>query len=165
METITNTNELDAKDNALFVDENLDSFNADNLQQNQEQLAAKPRFNIKKRLPLIIAVVVLLPIVILYATSIISTLVFSSILLGVISLASILVVLVLIKNMRAKKGIKKWIIMLAKLLPMIPLLSLYLTNIIPTTLFIILKAAMAGIFIIFTITMLVVNKLRVKKDK
>jgi len=152
------TTKLELRKQTHLSDE---GFNALNVEA--ESTEKKSKLNIKKRLPLVLAAVVLITLIILYATSVINTMVFTAILLSIIGLASLLMVFILIKNVKTKKGIKKWIVMLAKLVPMIPLLSLYLAGVITTTLFIILKAVMLGTFIIFTLTMLIFSKLKSRK--
>jgi len=150
METITKLEKLNTL--PLVLEENL------SLEQVPEEQNKKPKANFKKRLPLIILPLALITLAILYATSVINTTVFTAILLAVVSAITVLVILILIKSAKEKKGIKKWIIMLAKLVPMIPLLALYLSGTIDTILFTILKAAMLGAFIVFTVTMLIIKR-------
>ena len=130
-----------------------------------EEQEEKPKPNKKKRIPLILVPLALITLIILSATGVISTVVFTSILLSIVGIANVLVLCFLIRDVKRKKGIKKWIVLLAKLVPMIPLLSLYLAGVIPSTLFIILKVIMLGAFIIFALTMFIISKSKSKKKE
>ena len=116
----------------------------------------------KKRIPLILMPLTLITLAILYGVGIISTMVFTAILLSFVGLATIIVLLLLIKNIRVKKGIKKLVIMLAKMVPMIPALALYLAEIITSSQFVIIKAILLAAFATFAVTMFVINKMKNK---
>jgi len=118
----------------------------------------------KKRLPIIMAAVMAITLVALYAASVISTTVFNAILLSMVGMASVLVLFLLVRDARQKKGVKKWIVLLVKLLLMMPLFALYLAAVINTQLFIILKAVLLATFITISITMLVMAKVKRKKE-
>ena len=118
----------------------------------------------KKRLLIIMAAVTVITLVTLYATSVISTTVFNATLLSIVGMASALVLFLLVRDARQKKGVKKWIVLLVKLLPTMLLFVLYLAAVINTQLFIILKAVLLATFITVTITMLVMAKVKRKNE-
>ncbi|MCL2255582.1 MAG: hypothetical protein FWC11_01840 [Firmicutes bacterium] len=119
----------------------------------------------KKRILLILVPLALITLAILYGAQVIPTMVFTAILLSLVGIATIVVLLLLVKNLRAKKGIKKWVVSLAKIVPMIPALALYLAGVITSGQFVIIKAILLSVFIVFAITMLVINKRKSKKVK
>ncbi|MCL2256085.1 MAG: hypothetical protein FWC11_04415 [Firmicutes bacterium] len=120
----------------------------------------KANFITKKRIATGLVAVVMATLITLYATSVIPSTIFTIILLTIGSVGIVVITIFLIINTRKQKKIKKLVLMLVKLLSMGPLLILYLTATIDSSLFVILKIVLIALFLTLTIGMFLMSRLK-----